>query len=301
MVERRDGSCPTLMDTLYSICPAVFGPAVACQLRVEGTQSQPRVTLHCKCQLDVLAATQPPQNIPELPADTHNDAEAGGESSPTAASQHGPPSVVGKPQVEDIQAQVAPEPATSALDPSGGSHLAEGAQLRGRDRLHGQPGLGLVQESDLTGAVCESADVGEADDAAIALPDVSGAAPEAEQGALPEQATASGSDATAMFHVPPDSPAVQSDTGREASTSSGERRDGCAWKEPAEHGMCPARVVSGCLHEGVKVHVAGVRVQPPGGSGELLQASLLALHELLHAPDLFLYVVVHMPPELCVQ
>lgn len=182
--ERQDGSCTTLMDTLYHLCPFVFGPPVACKLRTEGEEQQ-QVTLQCRCQLEVQSSYEP---------DTC------------------PQPIVVQQTVQDQEAATeGPEPA---------------------------PG------EDVPGA-------------------------------------------------PPESPAMQSTTGTGQDKSS---HRGQARKSSGD--FCPAKVVNGRLRDDVEVQVAGIRAQPPGDNGSVLHAGLLALHELFHAPDLFLYVVVHVPESL---
>lgn len=295
------------MDTLYSICPAVFGPAVACQLSVEGVEPEEHVTLQCNCQLEVQSAAESP-DIPDLLASRQNNAEVGGDSSCVAVTvQHEPQSITGT-----LQEAESPEPLDSKVrsavdsenDPLGDTHRAEEAQAQTRDNSESSrvSNFGVMKESSLPGAVCESNATGEAEEAATGPQELGGPASADGPGSIPEQVTGSDSAGTvAASSIPPDSPAVQSEKGRGVSTPDSVRHEHYGGRESAQIGLCPAKVVSGCLHKGVQVQVAGVRVQAPGGSGELLQASLLALHELLHAPDMFLYIVVHMPPELCSQ
>lgn len=66
---------------------------------------------------------------------------------------------------------------------------------------------------------------------------------------------------------------------------------------PAEHSARPVRLAKAALQPGVRVHVAGCRAwEAEPGRGALLDAPLEFLWRTLRAPDMFLYVVAHIPP-----
>lgn len=66
-------------------------------------------------------------------------------------------------------------------------------------------------------------------------------------------------------------------------------RDGAGDKVAVRHREPYRRVSRGHLREGVCVYVGGVRAH---ANDAVLRASMQLLHDVLHAPDLFLYVVV---------
>jgi hypothetical protein len=302
--ERLDGSRPTLMDTLYNICPAAFGP-VECPLSAESVQPQEHATLVCNSQLETPPAADQ-QDMPDLSASMRNDSEGTSDGNSAVAA-----TAASKPHAADIAGTQHQSHVEAALEPpdcKDRSFIVRGSepledvcddwdqhpQVREDLNKAVSSGVGDMKETKLAGAVCESAETGEADEGDI---ETQGLEPDVEDGggSVTDQAAASDSGAAAAIRVAPDSTA---DLSREENLQTPQQERGVVGV-PVKAGLCPPRVLSGCLREGVEVEVAGVRAQPPGGSGELLQASLLELHELLHAPDLFLYIVVHMPPELC--
>jgi hypothetical protein len=311
--ERSDGSRPTLMETLYNICPAAFGPPVQCQLAAEGVQPQ-EDTLQCNSELERPPASADQQDTPQLAASMHNDYEDScgrdriEDVATTAVHKPQAPDITGAPQGLDVEAAAElPECKDRNLVALGSETLDD--TCADADQPHPKVGgdsnvavtssVGLIEGSELASAVCESAvepdAVGGVEPQGVVETDV-------QYGGEHGAGDAAVSEGVSEAGVPSGSPGAQADLPR-ADVQGGvglpaPPQERGAVRQPVKGGLCPPRGLSGCLHEGVEVQVAGVRAKPPGGSGELLQVSLLALHELLHAPDLFLYIVVLMPPEL---
>eukprot|EP00892_Ulva_mutabilis_P011984 jgi/Ulvmu1/9158/UM005_0256.1 len=279
-----DGTSLTLLDAIYSICPEALAPAVSCRLQaadVAPEEGAAAVRLECDVQLVV------------------EDVVATG----------------GRGEDEDRQA------AGSAERPAGDAGSAERPAGDAGGAGVGAPApVQEEAEGDVADAAAEGADAGEGDGEVAAVEEAVSAAGEAgaqsgadegrgvraegEEGAGDAGVGAAAVE-SAAGECAPELEGGEQEGGERggAAAGAGVERGGAGvpapWRPSRDSvGAKPAgvqrapyrRVVRGHLREGVCVYVGGLRAHV---QQDILRGSLGLLHDVLRAPDLFLYVVVH--------
>jgi hypothetical protein len=291
-VCHADGSGVSLLDALSLLCPQAFGPQVSCKLRVESCSSGAFVAVCFICQLEVASvACTPSEAACNLSGASQSGAPAGSGADTTSSD---------RAAVSRGAGEAGPRPVLLRT----GAACAHGAKLSEVDDERPQAGVGAALADSQSGTLEQLPAAGEATEQAAQQAPASVDTGPVRWSGGGELRAASGSQATSGdCGAPPpqhsDDTIRQSSSGECAPSQSGRQtlqaqtlsKAGPSW-------FSPAKIVRGCLHEGVQVQVAGVRAHAAGGS-DILHAGILPLYQMLHAPDMFLYVVVHLPPELC--
>lgn len=280
LAEFPDGTPQTLLDAVFAMCPEAMAPPVGCRLRTEAAgDGAAAVRLECSVQLVVeqvgcCGATGPPSGA-RATAAAERAEESGGRSAPSGMPM---------PQ-ESCSGAPAADAAELAGSGAGDGNAVEGAaggdaatvsgSAVGRD-VDGAAAGGAGDRAD--GVAQEEVDGGGAADAG------------AEEG--PASCGGEAREGSAEGGV---GQRVSADGGAVGGVGVARVKGGAGARGAGRHRGPYTRVVKGSLREGVSVYVGGVRAH---AQDEVLRASLRLLHDVLFAPDLFLYVVIRFAREV---
>lgn len=276
--EFPDGTPQTLLDAVFAICPEAVAPPVACRLHTAAAGDGAAVVrMECSVQLLV----EQVGSCPVAGQPVEGRAVGAAEQPQVAAGQGA--AAGGMPPLPEVGAGVpATDAAELAASSAGDANAVEGG-VRGDAAISGSA-MGVDADGGAAGGVGDGADGAPQEEV--------GEGGVADAGA-DEQSASCGGEGSGGEGSGDGAPRAPAEPAMQGGTVSGvgvARAQGRAGERGAgRHREQYTRVVRGYLREGVSVYVGGVRAH---AQEEVLWASVRLLHDVLFAPDLFLYVVI---------